>query len=333
MEFLEDEFSKGAGNTGNLPQISAGIPVFTTRFLAHIRGGTRPGQAPGARKVPWDAPTLSVALVPAMADRRGVQKAPDVRTIRNWLANNDIPQERFIVPILTVLFGDDPALVELRTELHELWQLSRQALRPSGQAAKAALSNKPLDHESLTAAAEQWQVTEAENIGLGLAALYLHLPPASNDPNSFLLQVSLSLAQSPDEIEGISLRFRLKAARIEPSWTHCQPVEGMELEHVTAGAGVFTVTGPRDAESGHLVGDPLSNTTLARIAPTGGGLPEVTLALRSRKRDLDVVPDDPDHDISNNRAKILQLFLQECQVSDSERMVTWSRARLQRKPD
>ncbi len=307
---------------------SGKFPPFKQRFLDHVNAGTRPGRKSGAQPVPWDATSLSKALAVVM---KGA--APDVRTVRNWLNSNDIPQERFIVPLLTVLFGDDPALVEQRTELHELWQLSRQAQRPPGQVAKAALSNKPLDHESLTAAAEQWQVTEAENIGLGLAAMYLHLPPASNDPNSFLLQVSLSLAQRPDEIEGISLRLGLKSAQIVPSWTHCQPVELLDQDHVIEAGGVFTVIGPRDEASGHLVGRPLSTTTLAKIAPTGAGLPEVTLALRSRKRDLDVVPDDPDHDISINRAAILKLFLQECQVSDSDRMVTWSRARLQRKPD
>ncbi|GEM_PF-5913174 len=307
---------------------SGKFPSFKQRFLSHVNAGTRPGRKSGAQPVPWDAVSLFKALAEIM---KGT--APDVRTIRNWLNSNDIPQERFIVPILTILFGEDPALAEQRTELHDLWRLSRQALRPSGQATQAAMSNNPPAPDPVPLAAEQWQVTDAENIGLGLAALYLHLPPASNDPDSFLLQVSLSLAQSPDEIEGISLRLGLKAAQIVPAWTRCQPVELMEVDHVTEAGGVFAVTGPRDEASGHLAGRPLATTTLARIAPTGAGLPEVTLALRSRKRDLDVVPDDPDHDISINRAKILQLFLQECQVSDTDRMVTWSRARLQRKPD
>ena len=312
-----EEFRKNSGK----------FPSFKKRLLSHVSAGTRPGRKSGAQPVPWDATSLSKALAEVM------KPPPDVRTIRNWLNNNDIPQERFIVPILTVLFGDDPALSDQRTELHDLWRLSRQALRPPGQAIQAAQSNNPPEPDPVPPAAEQWQVTDAENIGLGLAALYLHLPPASNDPNSFLLQVSLSLAQSPDEIEGISLRLGLKAAQIVPSWTHCQPVELPDQDHVTEAGGVFTVTGRRDEASGHLVGRPLSNTTLAKMAPTGAGASAVTLALRSRKRDLDVVPDDPDHDISANRAAILKLFLQECQVSDSDRMVTWSRARLQRKPD
>ena len=307
---------------------SGEIPPFKQRFLRHISAGTRPGRESGALRVPWDVPSLDKALKEIMKGR-----APSDRTTRKWLNEDDIPQERFVVPILTILFGDDPALAEQRTELHDLWRLSRQALRPSGQAIQAAQSNNPPDTNLGPSAAEQWQVTDAENIGLGLAALYLHLPPASNDPNSFLLQVSLSLAQRPDEIEGISLRLGLKAAQIVPSWTHCQPVELPDQDHVTEAGGVFTVTGPRDEASGHLVGRPLSNTTLAKVAPTGVGASAVTLTLRSRKRDLDVVADDPDHNISINRAAILKLFLQECQVSDSDRMVTWSRARLQRKPD
>ncbi len=314
----KEEFRRNSGK----------FPSFKQRFLSHVNAGTRPGRKSGALSVPWDAPSLDKALKEIMKGR-----APSDRTIRNWLKNDDIPRECFVVPILTILFGDDPALADDRTALHDLWRLSQQAPRSSGQATQAAPSNNPPDPDPVPLAAEQWQVTDAKNIGLGLAALYQHLPAGSNDPSSFLLQVSLSLAQRPDEIEGISLRFGLKAAWIEPTWTHCHPVELMDVDHVTEGGGVFTVTGPRDEASDHLVGRPLSYATLAKMAPTGGGLPAVILALRSRKRDLDVVPDDSEHDISNNRAKILQVFLQDCLVSDADRMVTWSRSRLERKPD
>ncbi len=306
---------------------SGKFPPFKQRFLQHVNAGTRPDRKAGAQTVPWDAASLSKALAVVM---KGT--APDVRTIRNWLNNNDIPQERFIVPILTILFGDDPALAEQRTELQDSWRLSRQAPRPSAPATQSMQSNHPPDPDPVPPAAEQWKLTDAENIGLGLAALYLHLP-ATNDANNFLLQVSLSFARRPDEIEGVSVRCGLKTARIVPSWTHCQPVEWMEQDHVTEAAGEITVNGPRDEASGPLVGRTLSNSALIRVAPTGGGLPAVTLSLRSLKRNLEVVPDDPAQDISNNRAKFLQLFLQECQVSESARMVTWSRSRLERKPD
>jgi hypothetical protein len=55
------------------------------------------------------------------------------------------------------------------------------------------------------------------------------------------------------------------------------------------------------------------------------------LELRSRRLELEMVPDDPSHDISVSRAKVLQRFLQECLVADEERRVIWCRASLDRK--
>jgi hypothetical protein len=109
----------------------------------------------------------------------------------------------------------------------------------------------------------------------------------------------------------------------------CQPAEIPDHEHLAESGGVFTLLGPQ--EGALLAGKPLEKTTLATMEYTSGALPSVVLELRSRRLDLEVVPDDPDCDISANRARVLQRFLQECQAADEERRVIWCRASLRRK--
>jgi hypothetical protein len=176
---------------------------------------------------------------------------------------------------------------------------------------------------------DQWEVADANNISKELAALYIHPPPPSNDPNTFLLPVSLSLARYPDEIDDLPVLIGLKAAYLVPTMKGCQPVEIPEQEHLPASGGVFTVLGPKDGAL--LAGKPLEKATLATMEYTTGAPPSVVLELRSRRLDLEVVPDDPDRVISATRAKVLQRFLQECQVADEERRVVWCRASLRRK--
>jgi hypothetical protein len=196
-------------------------------------------------------------------------------------------------------------------------------------AARGKQSATPIHDIEPSPSTDDWEVADANNISKELAALYIHPPPPSNDPNSFLLPVSLSLARYPDEIGELSVRIGLKAAYLVPTMKGCQPAEIPDHEHLAESAGVFIVLGPK--EGALLAGKSLDNTTLATLEYTSGALPSVVLELRSRRLDLEVVPDDPTRDISANRARVLQRFLQECQVADEERRVIWCRASLRRK--
>jgi hypothetical protein len=196
-------------------------------------------------------------------------------------------------------------------------------------AARSDRKAAPIHDIDPSRSTDQWEVADANNISKELAALYIHPPPPSNDPNTFLVPVSLSLARYPDEIEDLPVQIGLKAAYLVPTMKGCQPAEIPEHEHLAESGGVFTVLGPK--EGALLAGKPLDRTTLATMEYTSGALPSVVLELRSRRLDLEVVPDDPHRDVSANRAKVLQRFLQECQVEDEERRVIWCRASLRRK--
>lgn len=197
-------------------------------------------------------------------------------------------------------------------------------------AARGSRRATPIHEIDPSPSTDQWEVADANNISMELAALYIHPPPPSNDPNTFLLSVSLSLARYPDEIEDLSVQVGLKAAYLVPVTEGCQPSEIPAHEHIAESAGVFTVLGPK--EGALLTGKPLEKATLATMEYTTGARPSVALELRSRRLDLEVVPDNPQCNVSANRAKVLQRFLQECQVADEDRRVIWSRASLRRKP-
>jgi hypothetical protein len=263
----------------------------------------------------------------------GIAKAIGIEatTFSGWFGSNaDVNDSRPPAKHLAAIVREF-ATIGIQVEYEWFFEQPKE-FRNRLIAARADRKAAPIHDIDPSPSTDQWEVADANNISKELAALYIHPPPPSNDPNTFLLPVSLALARYPDEIEDLSVQIGLKAAYLVPTTKGCQPAEMPEHELLAESAGVFTVLGPREGPL--LAGKPLEKTTLATMEYTSGALPSVVLELRSRRLDLEVVPDDPDRDISASRAKVLQRFLQECQVADEERRVIWCRASLHRKaPD
>jgi hypothetical protein len=179
-----------------------------------------------------------------------------------------------------------------------------------------------------TPSTDDWRVSDPAHLSQGIAALFIHPPPPSNDPNTFQLRVSLSLARYPDEIDDIALLIGLRQAAIVPEFTGCQPAEWHPHDSLRQNANTLTVLGPREGRV--LDGTVMEQHTLATLEYTTGALPVVDLQLRSRRVDLEVVPEDPTA-VSINRQKVLQRFLAECDIAAEDRQVTWSRARMVRR--
>ena len=293
---------------------------FQDCFQRHLRAGTRPGVPPDRPAIRWTPATFQPALAAALKTQ-GDQSPPTRRAVSNWFTQGPLPRERFIEPILDVLFGGEAGQAPERVELLYLWQAARAA----GQAVEADAEDEA---PAQPPAFERWSVTSS-NTGPGLADLRIQMPPDGNDPNTFLLQVTLSLARWPDEIEGLCVQFGLRNVHLAPVWTHCQPSGLPKLDHVEERGGVFHVTGPRPEPDSLLEGRPLEGTTLATMERTSAAPAAVTLVLRGRRHDLEVVAED---DISTNKEAILRLFLQECQIEDETRFVTWGTATLTEKP-
>jgi hypothetical protein len=312
---LGKQLASNDGSSESTPKLLA----FRQKFRWHLDHGTSPHGSVGEHASPWTPPRLRAALKPILT-----HLTPSDVAIRKWFRQPVVPRELYLPAILTTLFGDDAALAEEKQILRALWDAARLETQGSRSAQDEDLHDLPRPVST-----QDWAVDDANNISKELAALYIHPPPPSNDPNTFLLPVSLSLARYPDEIEDLSVRIGLNAADLVPTMKGCQPAGIPQHEHLEDSGGVFTVRGPK--EGALLVGKPLDRTMLATMEYTSGALPSVILELRSRRLDLEVVPDDPHHNISANRAKVLQRFLQECQVADEERRVIWCRASLRRK--
>ena len=307
---------------------SSEVLAFRQRFRWHIISGTRPDRSGNDSHVPWTVATLRTALQSVMSGPDGKCSMPTERAVREWINAPVVPRQLYIRPVLDVLFGRVEALADQRQELHDLWQVARQV-------SQGLRGDRKDDLDDITppVSTELWEIADPENISLGLAALYLHPPPSRpNQPtNSFPLHVTLSLSQLPDEIEGFAVRLGLKAASLVPFMKHCQLMELNEVDNIREGGGSFAVLGPRDDMTHTLAGRPLENTAIATVQYTTGAPPKIKMELQSRRRDLEVTPEDGSCDISAAREKILQVFLQECLVSDADRRVTWGRTTLKRK--
>lgn len=232
------------------------------------------------------------------------------------------------LPAIVAAFNDHGIMIEL-----EWWEEPDPATFRARLASlrKPAVAPAPVHDIDPTPSTEDWIVSDPVHLSQGIAALFIHPPPPSNDPNTFQLRVSLSLARYPDEIEDLPVQIGLRSAAITPDFTGCQPAEWHLPETLKKNANTFTVLGPR--EGAVLDGTVMEQHTLATLEYTSGALPVVALQLRSRKVDLEVVPDDPHRSVENNRIKVLQRFLAECDVSAEDRQVTWSRARMVRRDD
>lgn len=219
------------------------------------------------------------------------------------------------------IFGEYGVCIETEWFFEELEAFAQRLIATRSNRQTAA----PVDVEFATSS-HRWEIADGHNVRRELAALSIHLPPPTNSPNTFRLPVTLSIGCYPDEIGDLPVQIGLKAAYLVPIMKGCQPAEIPENEHMEESGGTFTVRGPK--VRGVLNGKPLERTTLLTAEFTSDTPSSVTLELRSRKLDLEVVPDDPTRSVSANRLKVLQRFLQECQVADEDRRVIWCRASL-----
>lgn len=196
-------------NTSNAT--STKLPSFRKKFRLHLTRGTRPGAEAEPHRRPW----TTTDLITAMRPRLGVT-TPSPVAVRRWFSAEVVPRELYFVAILNAFFGDDPALATERNEFHTL----RQAARAETQRGRAD-DDEPIHDIAPSPSTEDWIVTDAEHLSQGLTALLIHPPPPSNDPNTFQLRVSLSLALYPDEIDDQPILLGLKQAQIVPRFTAC----------------------------------------------------------------------------------------------------------------
>lgn len=297
------------------------LPSFRQKFRTHLDAGTRPFQSDELPRPRWTV----TALITAMKPRLGAN-APSPVAVRKWFGNDVVPRELYIEAILDAFFADDPRHAGDRTEFHALWQ----AARAETQRGRAE-DDDEVHAIGPSASSNDRIVADANHLSQGLAALLIHPPPPSNDPNTFQLRVSLSLALYPDEIDDQPILLGLKQAQIVPVHTACVPAERPAFpDLLKPSAANDTVLGPKSPE-GLLDGTVLDNALLATMTYGRTDLPSVTLELHSRKSDLEVLQDDATRAISPNKQKAVQLFLQDCLIENKQGRVVWSQARLQKR--
>jgi hypothetical protein len=281
----------------------------------------------GRRRLHLDERAFLKAMSACMKRLEAVGVAPDPRTLDNWRKGTSVPRESFVEPLLDTLLGDDAE----RERGHELWRAAENAKNQSSTEKRRPQIIDDTPGES------DWRAENAEPLQVGLAELLVHPPPrGGNTPLEFPLQISLSFAECPDELEDATLA--LTDATLIPTWQGCRPMPGSRLgegenvhPHLKSGGGAWRIAGPTLGNN-HLQGEPLGSDALCIIQCDGEPEDSLTLTLRSGKRALVVMPEQPDADAATVKQRILQAFLQKCLPSDREGIVTWGRATLRRKP-
>ena len=286
----------------------------------------------GHRRAFLDEKAFLRAMSSSMSKSGITGGTPDPRTLDNWRKGVSLPRESFMPPLLDTLLGDDAE----RERGHELWraaenaknQASTEKRRPATSGRSAIMDDTPGESD--------WRVENHEPLLLGLAELLVHPPPrGGNTPLEFPLQISLSFAECLDEIDDATLA--LTEATLVPTWLGCRPAPGSRLgegdnahPNMRFGGGAWRIVGPRLVNN-HLQGEPLGSEALCTIQCDGEADDNLTLTLRSGKRSLVVVPDQPEVDAAVVKQRVLQVLLQKCLPSDREGVVTWGRATLRRK--
>lgn len=288
----------------------------------------------GRRRLHLDEKAFLKAMSACMTRLKVAGGVPDPRTLDNWRRGVSVPRESFVEPLLDTLLGDDAE----RERGQELWRAAENAKnrsstekrRPSTGGRSAIVDDTPGESD--------WRAENTEPLQVGLAELFVHSPPrGGNTPLEFPLQISLSFAECPDEVEDVTLA--LTEATLIPTWQGCRPSLGSRLgegdnnhPHMQFGGGVWRIAGPRLA-SNHLQGEPLGSDALCTMQCDGEAGDSLTLTLRSGKRALVVVPDQSNVDAAVVKQRVLQALLQKCMPSDREGIVVWGRATLRRKPE
>ena len=285
------------------------------------------------------------AFLKAMSERtkvRGSSKGtPDLHTFQNWRAGKNVPSDDFVDPLFDVLLNDSSDSHPERKKAWELWQEAEDEKNAASNARRGRPIARALLAESGTddvpPGESYWDPGNAEPLQRGLAELIAYPPPRSpNNPNQFQLRVSLSFAECPDELEDVTLA--LTDATLVPNYDGCRPLRGTRQgegappdEPVLFRGGNWRINGPRLA-NGHLQGEPLGDYPLCTIECDGESDDSLTLTLRSGYRALVVIPDDSHNDPNPLRLRVWQALLQRCLTRDNDKVVTWGRATLRRKP-
>jgi hypothetical protein len=314
-----------SGKFGKLQESAAFSTVFRRAFHHGVRPSVRRGEFPRA----WDVKSFRDELARKLKERSSPFPGPSVQAIRGWIRSLSpaLPRQSYIDAILDVLFGCDQDLQSDRRNLHNLWTWAN-----AGKGKSDDCDYDREDHPD-----DRWSVRRpGADLESGLAAAWLFKPPSSrNDPNVFQLDATARFGLAPVEVkieaeEPVAFKIGVRYAVLVPEYINCELTrEQPDLpENVRCRVRQFEILGP--LENGVLNGSALESLTIAELETTSSALPEVKIALKSRRLDLVVIADQGGSVISINRRRILETFLRNCSVSDEDSMITWSTSTLKR---
>lgn len=270
------------------------------------------------------------------------RNVPTGRAVTTW-RDGKVPQDPYFQCILNYVFKDSPADDPARKRLVERWEAARDERDAGSRARREANRSVPQNDPDPTIT--DFEATHLDPLWDGVAELRLVPPPrGGNDPNVVPVRATLVFGKAEVLLEDYGATLALTSAMLVPQYVgSCEASyetrAGEPLnpsDHLIAGAVTWTVAGPKPDNAPHLNGRPLGpSQPLLDLRLSGSEEDGITVTLRSKKRALDVIPDDDTDPNRIAKDKVLKALMQKItdrgDTPDPDGWIVWGRSRLRRK--
>lgn len=233
-----------------------------------------------------------------------VIKAPDRKTVTNWLRGITPMREHFLMPMADLFFPErerNAGQQAAHGRFTALWNAAAQIGRaPLGRNP----SQTPL-----------WAPSEPLHGIKGLVEMLVYPPGVEYRSGPLPLRVSISFGLLQINLGTKIIECGLRECRLIPVYENCWPTPGSRVGEATASpqycrleAGVWVITGPQD-DRGDLSGWVLNGDSLCEVDYHDHPDARVSLRLVAPAGALNFTASDLNASLSNARAKVAKTLL------------------------
>lgn len=298
----------------------------------HLKNGTRPNGRADAPGVLWTNAAFAKGIPSAKQGTSGPgEPRKRIEGYRKPSQNNGyLPDPAVAEWIAEKMFGTNEQLREWRAHLAMLFNAARSAQR-TGPRGNLVLHEPPqaedFDAPRRVPFEERWRLGMPWAAQGRMAWLHMDDPRKGNSDDRVSPQVQFGFGMREGEYEGLPVRFELRRAFLAVGGANCQ--WDLASRHELWGADVSIREAGDRAEIVPPEGQQVLSLSATR-ASLGevrrlAGLMTVAVRLTSYRYDVQITSADPLEEITDRKAAILEVFLQN-RLLDQDGDVIWATA-------
>lgn len=243
-------------------------------------------------------------------------------TVSNWRSKtNPIPPTN-ILPLLNILFGDNPAFQGWRRDLTDAWSRAKGLLPEPEQNASEDVSL-------------EWEIRNTDQ-SPGLTELRLHPPRPGNKRDTFYLDATFRMDLAEYEWKDRTIFVGVRDVGLSVSSPSHQPAkdtlvaERRPMENMKLKPGGLEFH--PDTGKSHLEGDILRGEHIAVMEPTTAADAVITVTAHAGRRSFLLRTEDEVGLVSNEQDAILNVLIHKTKPKDELGRVVLARSRIKKKP-